>query len=212
MKTGLMISSLVISSLSAFPTWAEAPKRSVLVSVGQSQQTAKKVDDKLVGLGYADVNVDNDKHATAWRLGYRHPLKTRPAWSADIAYQHSGDASPAVSASPPNGKSNAETAREVAKALPKRGDGVSVTMVHHKTLTPKLTLQSGIGALAWESKRKAKVGADSYTAKTSGINPLIQLGLHYPISKKTAIEGQWQHTFMPDDDVDQVHLGLAVNF
>lgn len=184
--------------------------RSLLISVGQSSQSASEMSQSLKNLNYTSISVNEDKRASSWSLGYRHPLSQR--FSADIQYLQQGDAAPGVVATLPVGKTNIQAAKDTADAMPKRGQGVSMVGVYHHPLTHNLTLQTGLGVFAWQSKQTATVGSSAYTSKSDGVSAIAQLGLSYPIAPNAQLEAQWQHTFMPDKDVSRLALGVAVKF
>lgn len=185
-------------------------QRAVLFSFGQTQQSAGDSVTELTGKGYTAVNYQPDKEAISGSIGYRHPLPNN--WSADVQYLNQGEAKPTLTATLPAGKSNTQAAQDMAESLPKRGQGVSVSALHHHAHAGNWTSQLGGGAFAWHSERKATVNGVSHTSKRDGISPLVQAGLGYRISPRTSIEGTLQHTFMPDEAVTQVAVGLVVGF
>ena len=186
------------------------PQRSVLLSVGQASQSTGEIRKTLASLGYTGISVSDDEEASGWSLGYRHPVGRR--FSADIQYLQQGKTNPVVQATLPLGTTNDQAAKETAESMPKRGEGLSVLAVYHHPLTKKFTLQVGLGAFAWESKRTASVGNSTYTSESDGVNAILQLGVSYPVTARTRLEAQWQHTDMPDEAVDRLSLGIAVNF
>ena len=209
--TIVRLAGLVVSmSLLSLPAQAE-PQRSVLISGGQASQSSGDLQSQLQGMGYTNVTVTYDKKANAWSLGFRHPINTH--WSTDIQYLQQGKATPQLQATLPLGKTQAQAAQDAAEAMPKRGQGISAVALYHYPLnTRKLTLQAGLGAFLWRSERTATVGTTSHTSKSDGISPIVQLGMNYPLTNKVQLEAHWQHTFMPDEDVDRLGIGLAVGF
>lgn len=207
----LRLAGLAVSvSLLSLPAQAE-PQRSLLISAGQASQASGAMQSQLQGQGYTNVTVTDDKKANAWSLGYRHPVNNR--WSADIQYLQQGKATPQLQATLPLGKTQAQAAQDVAQAMPKRGQGISaVALYHHPVSTSKLSLQAGLGAFLWRSERTATVGTASHTSKSDGISPVVQLGASYPLNNKVQLDVHWQHTFMPDENVDRLGIGLAVGF
>lgn len=186
------------------------PQRAVLLSVGQASQSNGSLSQTLQGLGYTSISIGDDKKAKSWSLGYRHPISRH--FSADIQYLQQGKTNPNVQTTLPLGKTSDQAAQETAESIPKRGQGLSAIAVYHYPLTPKLIFQAGLGAFAWESKRTASVGTSTHTAKSDGISAIFQLGFSYPITARTKLETQWQHTFMPDETVDRFSIGIAVGF
>ncbi len=197
-----------VSSVAAIPL-AKVP-RGILLSVGQASQSAGDLGQKLQTLGYGDLSVSSDKKAVAWSLGYRHPISDR--FSADIQYLQQGKTEPKVEASLPSGKTSAEASKDTAEAMPKRGQGISAIAQYHHPVGKKLKFQGGLGAVVWQSKRTATIGTSTYTSKSNGVSAIAQLGISYPITRNTRLEAHWQHTFMPDEAVDRVGLGIAVGF
>lgn len=211
------ISSLLLASMPSHATAKNtAPstpelQRSLLLSVGQSRQSSGDIAGQLQNLGYTAISVNNDRQASSWSLGYRHPVNL--VWSLDMEYQEQGKTNPQTQATLPFGRTEAQAAKDAAEALPKRGKGLSILGVYHYPLMANgLTLQTGIGAFVWESERTATVGGSRHTAKSEGLSPLLHLGLSYPVTKRVRLEGRWQHAMMPDEPVDNISLGIAVGF
>lgn len=197
------------SGLTSAPK-AASPQRALLLSVGQANQSTEPLGQSLKGLGYTEVSVSGDEQVDSWSLGYRQPLSRR--FSVDLQYLQQGDAKSSVKATLPSLKTNAQAAKDTAKAMPKRGEGVSVLALYHHPVGRKLTLQAGLGALAWKSKRTATVGTDTFISKSDGISATVKLGVSYPITRNTRLEGHWQHIDMPDEAVDRIGVGIAVGF
>lgn len=206
LSTGL----LIVLTMSAHAGVSSEPSRSLLLSVGQASQSAGAISQTLQGLGYTGISVSDDKKATGWSIGYRHPISHR--FSADIQYLQQGKTNPSVQATLPLGKTNDQAAKETAESMPKRGQGLSVLGVYHQPLGNKLTLQAGLGAFAWESRRTASVGTSTHISKSDGVSAILQLGASYPVTSRASLEAQWQHTLMPDESVDRFSVGIAVNF
>lgn len=185
-------------------------QRAALISVGQASQPIGDLNGKLEALAYTNVSVNDEKKVMAWSLGYRHPLGKN--WSADVQYLQQGKTEPTIQANPPLGKTDALAAKDAAEALPERGQGLSAIALYHRSITNNLSLQAGLGAVVWKSKRTATVGSSNYTAENDGVSAIVQLGVSYPLTKGAQVEAHWQHTFMPDEAVNRVGLGLAISF
>ena len=193
------------------PVPTAAPnQRAVLFSLGQTQQAAGDSVAQLTAKGYTAINYQPDKTATSGSIGYRHPLANN--WSADLQYHDQGEAKPTLTATLPLGKSNAQAAQDMAESLPKRGNGISVAGLHHHAHAGNWSSHVGGGAFVWHSEREATVNGVSHTSKSDGISPLVQAGLGYRLNSRTSIEGTVQHTFMPDEAVTQVAVGIVVGF
>ncbi|MBU0655485.1 MAG: hypothetical protein KJ914_10185 [Gammaproteobacteria bacterium] len=202
--------SLVTLLAVATPAMADmdnAPQRSLLVSVGVAQQSIGTINSDLLGKGYSNITLNDDKQTNSIAVGYRHPLDDH--WSIDTHYLDQDKAKPQLQATLPTGKTNAQAAQEIAELHPDRGQGLSVVALHHHPLGTA-TLQSGIGAFAWHSEHDVTVGSTTHTTKNEGLSPLVQLGLGYPLTHNVRLEGNIQHFFMPDEAVDRVTVGLAI--
>lgn len=184
-----------------------APQRSLLVSVGVAQQSTGTISTDLQNKGYSNVTLNDDKQANSVAIGYRHPLNDH--WSIDSLYLDQGKVKPQIQAALPAGKTNAQAAQEIADLHPDRGQGFSVVALHHHPLGVA-TFQSGIGAFAWRSEHEVTVGNATHNTKNTGISPLVQLGLSYPLTRNVRMEGNIQHFFMPDEAVDRIAVGVAV--
>lgn len=190
---------------------SKRPQRALLLSVGQSNQsTDAPLSQSLQGLGYTDVIISDDSSVSDWALGYRQPLGNR--FSIDIQYQHQGSTTPDVQATPTLGTTNAQAAEDTAKAMPKRGKGVSAIALYHYPVGSKLSLQAGLGAYAWKSKRTATVGSNTFISKSDGVSAVAQLGVSYPITNRVRLEGHWQYFDMPDEPVDRLGIGISIGF
>lgn len=190
---------------------SKQPQRALLLSVGQSSQsTNAPLSQSLQGLGYTDLSISGDSSVSDWALGYRQPIGNR--FSIDIQYQNQGSTTPDVQATPTLGTTNAQAAEDTAKAMPKRGKGVSAIALYHHPVGGKLTLQAGVGAYAWKSKRTATVGTNTFISKSDGVSAAAQLGMSYPITRNIRLEGHWQYIDMPDEPVDRVGVGIAIGF
>lgn len=185
-------------------------QRGVLVSVGQAHLSNSQLSEFLENLGYSDLSIEGGKNASAWSVGYRHPVSNH--WSADIQYSQQGKTIPTVQATLPSGKTTYQAAKDVVNGMPRRGQGVSALALYHHPLNSKVNLQFGLGAVIWQSQRSATVEGSTYTSKSEGISGMIQLGVSYPITRKIRLETHWQHTFMPREAVDRLGLGVAVGF
>ncbi|MBJ6608780.1 MAG: hypothetical protein JG718_00295 [Candidatus Thiothrix moscowensis] len=184
--------------------------RAVLFSLGQTQQAAGDSVAELTAKGYTAINYQADKTATSGSIGYRHPLANH--WSVDTQYLNQGEAKPNLTATLPAGKSNAQAAQDMAESLPKRGQGISVAALHHHAHNGNWTSHLGGGAFLWHSERKITVNGTSHTSNRDGISPLVQAGLGYRITPRASLEGTLQHTFMPDEAVTQLSVGLVIGF
>lgn len=191
-------------------TASKRPQRALLLSVGQASQSAGQLRQSLQSLSYTGVSVNDDERASSWSLGYRQPVSNR--FSVDIQYQQQGNTEPSVQATLPSGKSNAQAAKDIAKAMPARGQGISAIGLYHHPVGHKLVLQAGVGALVWKSKRTATVGNATFINKSGGVSAALQLGVSYPITRNARIEGYWQHINMPDEAVNRVGVGIAYGF
>lgn len=207
---GLFCLSSVV--MMALPLQGQAEvKRGGLISIGQASQSSSELVNSLKTLGYTAVTMDDEKHDSAWSFGYRQPF--RKHWSVDIQYLQQGKTAPTIHADMPAGKDHAQAAQDAVEAMSERGQGVSVVALYHRPVgSYQLALQGGFGVFAWQSERTAIVGTAEYTDKSRGVSPLLQLGMNYPLSKRVQLELAWQHTFMPDKDVDRVGLGIVVSF
>ena len=183
---------------------------SVLLSVGTAQQSASKVTDTLQAQGYSNVQLQDDKRATSWSLGYRQAITDR--WSVEAQYLDQGKSKSNLATTLPAGKTDVQAAQDIAKAQPTRGQGLSVTALYQQPLSQRWTMQAGAGAFAWHSKNEATVGTARYTAKDTGISPLLQVGLSYKVTPKVTLETTAQHFFMPHEDVDRVAVGVSLGF
>jgi len=195
------------------PLWAgggfqSTVQRSLLLSIGQNEQAITEAISDLSNNGYSNITANDDKYATSWSIGYRQPVNKH--WSVDLSYLDQGETNPTLQTTAPAGTSDAQAAQDIAESLPKRGQGVSVTGVYHKTLWAGLTAQAGAGVYLWKSTQEATVNGANHTAKDKGVSPLIQLGMSYALNKKISLDAKWQETFMPDDDISQITLGVAI--
>lgn len=212
----MLYASLVMLTLCGLPTQVAADgkgtetQRAVLVSAGSSVQSGDSTVNRLTGLGYTGTVYGKDEQADSVSLGYRHPLKAK--WSLDTQYLVQGKSNPILQVTPLAGKTDAQTAQDVAESLPERGNGVSVAGIYHHPLSGKWVAQTGLGAFLWQSERTATVNATRYTRKNDGINPVLQAGLSYQITPKVLLEGSIQHFFMPDEAIDRVAVGVAIGF
>jgi hypothetical protein len=186
------------------------PQGEVLLSVGTAQQSASHLKDDLQTQGYSSVQLQDDKRATSWALGYRQPLNER--WCVEAQYLDQGKSKPSLAATFPAGKTDAQAAQDIAQARPERGQGLTVAGVYQQPLGKRWLAQVGGGAFAWRSKNEATVGNVRYTAKDTGISPLVQVGLGYKVTPKVTLETTAQHFFMPHEDVDRVAVGVAMGF
>lgn len=205
--------ALLLSISMTAPLWAgesfqSSLQRSLLLNVGQNKQAINDAVSSLSDKGYSSITTGNDKYATSWSIGYRQPVTKR--WSVDLAYLDQGETNPTLQATAPAGTSDAQAAQDIAEALPKRGQGINVTGVYHHTLWAGLTAQAGAGVYLWKSTQEATVNGTSHTTKDKGVSPLVQLGMSYALNKKVSIDAKWQETFMPDDDISQLMLGVAI--
>lgn len=201
---------MYIMSTACYAGGLTYPQGTVLLSVGTAQQSASNLKDDLQAQGYSNVQLQDDKRATSWALGYRQPMNER--WSVEAQYLDQGKAKPDLTATLPAGKTDAQAAQDIAKARSERGQGLSVTALYQQPLSQRWNIQAGAGAFAWRSKNDATVGTAHYTAKDTGISPLVQVGLGYKVTSKVTLETSVQHFFMPHEDVDRVAVGVAVGF
>lgn len=185
-------------------------QRSVLFSAAQTHQDAGNPTGRLESLGYTGVTHTEDKRTASGSIGYRHPLSDH--WSFDVQYLDQGETNPSLQVTLPAGKTDAQAAQDLAESLSERGQGVSAVGVYHKPLGQKWVGQVGIGAYASRNEREATVNGTKHTTKDSNLSPLVQLGLSYPLTQRTRIEGHWQHFFMSGEDLDRLGLGLAIGF
>ncbi|MCK5727085.1 MAG: outer membrane beta-barrel protein [Thiotrichaceae bacterium] len=185
-------------------------KGSFLLHLGQAEQTSGHIEGDLNTLGFTGINIQEDKQATSWSVGYRHPFNSH--WSLDSEYLDQGATHPNVQATLPLGKTNAQAAQDIAKALPKRGRGLSFTGVRHFSVSERIKVQAGVGGFLWQSQRKASVAGNSHTNKEGGLSPLLHLGIAYAITPKITADLKWQEAFMPDDNVSNMSIGMALAF
>lgn len=201
----------VILSAAVVNTAAHAEvQRGLLISVGQASQSVGDMQSELQLKGYTNLSVESDEKEVAWSLGYRHAITHH--WSADIQYLQQGKVEPVVEATLPLGKTTQQAAEDATESMPERGQGLSAVALYHYPLSHRLTLQAGVGAFVWQSKRRATAGSVSHTRKTDGVSPIIQLGVALPLSKGVQLETHFQRTLMPDEPVDRLGLGLVVSF
>lgn len=186
------------------------PTRHVSVSIGTSQQDLGDVSQHLTNKGYTNVTTQADKRDTAWKIGYQHPLNAN--WSANIAYVDLGDTNATVSAGLPAGKTNSAAARDIADSLPERGRGLTASALYHKPLSGQWSAHMGLGLYAYRDERSATVSGVKETVKKNGVRPLAHVGISYQLNPKISIQGEWDHYFMSDKDVDQLGIGIAYSF
>lgn len=201
----------VILSAAVFNTAAHAEvQRGLLISVGQASQSMDNLQNELSAKSYTNLSTESDEKEVAWSLGYRHAITQ--SWSADIQYLQQGKVEPVVEAILPLGKTTQQAAEDATAAMPERGQGLSAVALYHHPLSHRLTLQAGVGAFVWQSKRTATAGSVSHTRKTDGVSPIVQLGVALPLSKGVQLEAHLQRILMPDEPVDRLGLGLVVSF
>ena len=202
----LFASSVLLSSSAAH---AEA-SRQVILSVGASNQSFDGVAGSLNDKQYSNTAVSGKKRDTAWKVSYQQPMKGNT--SLNIGYVELGSNNAEIITGPPAGKTDQAVAKDIAESLPIRGEGVVASMLYHMPLASAVDANFGLGAYIYRDERTAGFRNAIETAKKSSGALMSHAGINYKVTPQISIQGEWEHYFMPGEDVDYIGLGMAYSF
>lgn len=181
----------------------------VLFSIGYTKHQDLYMTEALQALGVSDIGGGDTDTKLGFSLGYRKALGSH--WSIDGQYIHQNMNTTPLTGAVSTGVTT-QTVQQISTILPKQAQGVTMIGLYHAPLSARSQLNYGAGVFVWRGERETRLGNTIASHKTSGIDPVLQLGLTYNLTPRVALQGDVQRLFLPGDAVNRLSLGVVYSF